>query len=204
MPLPLEGFTDGDQFVISAGCILLKPLPRAADSSGPRLPHEYSLVYIRKRRNGEKVIAKGRKDVHEAIPDAAVRESYEETGYKSQILELPTPSLAPGSQDLEMNKEAIGITFRIDRMSRKDKAPIQKLIFWWVSEIDLDEEGNAVQRVEGTQLPYENYDVQEMTLDECLTADGLTFEPDRKLVAKTKELLIKRHDILTKKPQDSS
>jgi 8-oxo-dGTP pyrophosphatase MutT (NUDIX family) len=168
------------------------------------LPEEYALVYIRKRRNGEKVIAKGRKDVHEAIPDAAVREAYEETGYKSAILELPTPSLAPGSQELQLNKEAIGVTFRIDRMSRKDKAPIQKLIFWWVSEIDCDEDGNAVERVEGTQLPYENYDVQDMTLDQCLTNDGLTYEPDRKLVAKTKELLLKRHEILTSKLENNS
>lgn len=162
--------------------------------TGPRLPDEYSLVYIRKQ-NGDKVFAKGRKDAGEPIPDAAVRESYEETGYKCKIIELPTPSLAPGAQDVAMNKEAIAVTLRIDRMSRIDKAPIQKLIFWWVAEIDTDENGNAVQRVEGTQLAYEDYDVCEMALDDSLLDGGLTLPEDRRMVELTKTLLLKRHEL---------
>ena len=210
--LPLTGCLLADEFVISAGCILLKPLPRgnnqlsndssisltlaSLDSSkaGPRLPEEYSLVYIRKQ-NGQKVFAKGRKDAGESTPDAAVRESYEETGYKSTIIELPTPSLAPGTSDTTMNKEAIAVTLRIDRMSREDKAPIQKFIFWWVSEIDTDENGDAVQRVEGTQLAYEDYDVCEMALDNSLSDGGLTLPEDRRMVELTKALLLKRHEL---------
>lgn len=163
--------------------------------STPRRPEDYKLVYIRKPRNGHKVLAKGRKDANEAIPDAAVRESFEETGYKSKIIELPTPSLQPNSQDTPLNKEAISVTLRVDRMSRKDKAPIQKLIFWWVSEIDVDEHGDAVQRVEGTQLPYENYEIEEMTLDECLADNGLTMSEDRRMVDLTKTLLLKRYEL---------
>jgi len=209
--LPLRGCLLADEFVISAGCILLKPLPRGnrliIDSyvnlilafldptiSSPRLPEDYNLIYIRKR-NGDKVFAKGRKDTNEAIPDTAVRESFEETGYQSTIIELPTPSLAPGARDISMNKEAIAVTLRVDRLSREDKAPVQKLIFWWVSEVDTDEKGDAVQRVEGTQLAYENYDVCEITLDESLLDGGLTLSEDRKMVELTKTLLLKRYEL---------
>lgn len=165
-----------------------------SSKAGPRLPEEYNLVYIRKQ-NGKKVFAKGRKDAGEPIPDAAVRESYEETGYKSTIIDLPTPSLQPLASDVAMNKEAIAVTLRVDRMSRKDKVPIQKFIFWWVAEIDTDEYGNAVQRVEGTQLAYENYDVCEMTLDDSLLDGGLTLPEDRRMVELTKKLLLKRHEL---------
>jgi ADP-ribose pyrophosphatase YjhB (NUDIX family) len=151
-------------------------------------------VYIRKQ-NGDKVFPKGRKDVSETVPQAAARESYEETGYKSKIIELPTPSLQPGAPAVALNREAIAMTLRVDRMSRQDKAPVQKIIFWWVAEIDTDQSGNAVQRVEGTQLAYENYDVREMALDDGLSGDGLTLEEDRKMVELTKTLLLKRHEL---------
>ncbi|KAG8824375.1 hypothetical protein FRC19_001941 [Serendipita sp. 401] len=109
---PSTGAFTAEEFVISAGCVPLMPLPRDPMKTGPRLPDEYTVIYIRKRRNGDKVLAKGRKDVGEAIPETATRETFEETGYKSTIIELPTPSLAPGTKSTTMNKEPIGITLK--------------------------------------------------------------------------------------------
>ncbi|KAG8831024.1 hypothetical protein FRC17_003874 [Serendipita sp. 399] len=205
------GAFTAEEFVISAGCVPLKPLPRGkrvyyasfdtlnslidAERTGPRLPDEYAVIYIRKRRNGDKVLAKGRKDVGEAIQEAAVRETFEETGYKTTVIELPTPSLAPGTQSTIMNQESIGITLKIDGISRKDKVFVQKFVFWWVSEVDCDESGNPVQRAEGTQLEYENYDVEEMSFESCLAHDGLTFAEDRRMVDLARTLLLRRHEL---------
>lgn len=61
----------------------------------------------------------------EAIPHTAVRETYEETGYKSTIIALPNPSLTPGAREAVMNKEAIAVTLKVDRMSRPDKKSAQ-------------------------------------------------------------------------------
>lgn len=162
----------------------------------PRLPHEYNLVYILKRVSGEKVLAKGRKDVHEAIPDAAARESYEETGYQNTIIALPTRSLAPGTSDLANNKEAIGVTLNPDSMSRrKERVVVQKFVFWWVSEVDVDTNGIPMERVEGTQLPYENYEVQEMSLVDSLAAGGISNASHRKMIELARNLLLKRHEL---------
>lgn len=133
--------------------------------------------------------------MEEAIPDAAIRETFEETGYRSTILELPTPSLAPGAANEKLNKEPIAITMKVDRISRPDHSPVQKFIFWWVSEVDLDEDGAPVERVEGTQMPYEDYEVCEMSIDESLKEDGLTFEEDRRVVQMAKNLLGRRHQL---------
>jgi len=213
MSEPLTAALASDEFVISAGCVLLKPLPRGrrgiaisvdesyalTDSSitTPRLPEDYNLIYI-KKRSGEKVLAKGRKDVHEAIPDAAARESYEETGYRNTIIELPTRSLAPGTKDISHNKEAIGVTLNPDGMSRReDKVVVQKFVFWWVSEVDLDAKGQPMLRVEGTQLPYENYEVEEMSLADSLTAGGISNAEHRKMIELAKNLLLKRYEMAT-------
>lgn len=167
----------------------------------PRLPQEYSLVHIVKRRDGEKVLAKGRKDVHEAIADAATRECFEETGYENAIIELPTPSLAPGSRDVPYNKEAIGVTLNVDSYCRREEnIKVQKFVFWFVSEVLLDESGNPVQRVEGTQLEYENYDVQEMSLDDSLAEGGISNPTHRRMIEVTKSLLLKRYEMATASP----
>lgn len=189
---PQRGIFNADEFVVSAGCVLLKPLPRDKSITVPRLPDEYSLVFIRNRR-GDSVIAKGRKDMDEAAPHTAVRETYEETGYKSTIIALPNPSLTPGAREAVMNKEAIAVTLKVDRMSRPDKKSAQKFVFWYVSEVDTDESGEAVQRVQGTQLDHEDYEVLDAPLDEC----GLTWEEDRKLVELTKSLLLMRYKVVT-------
>jgi 8-oxo-dGTP pyrophosphatase MutT (NUDIX family) len=162
----------------------------------PRLPQEYNLVHIVKRRNGEKMLAKGRKDVNEAIADAAARESFEETGYKNAIIELPIPSLAPGARDIPNNKEAIGMTLNVDSYCRREEnIKVQKFVFWFVSEVLLDAEGKPVQRVEGTQLAYEDYEVQEMSLEDSLAPGGISNSAHRQMVELTKSLLLKRSEM---------
>jgi len=86
-----------------------------------------------------------------------------------------------------------------DSHSRKaEKVRVQKFVHWYVAEVDTDEMGVPVQRVEGTQLPYEQYDVCEMSLEQaCREEDGLSLPEDRRMIASVLDLLMKRYHILT-------
>lgn len=170
------------------------------DSSydGPRRPEEYSLIYIHNRKNKQRVLAKGRKDIGESITQAATREAFEETGYKCSIIPLATPTLAPNPSLDTVNTEAIGVTLKIDYMSRKEEeVPVEKFVYWFVAEVEVDSNGIPVVREEGTQLEYEQYDVREMSLDESLIVEegsGLSHEADRAMVSMAKRLLVKRYE----------
>jgi len=196
----------GNEFVISAGCVLLKPLPRdGLLVNSPQRPEDYNLVYIFNRRSKLRNLPKGRKDIGESIAEAALRETFEETGYKcSNLLPLPLQTLAPapgtGSKVKPVwNTEAIAIRLWPDSHSRKmERVKVQKFIHWYVAEVDADENGVPVQRVEGTQLPYEQYDVCEMSLEQaCREGDGLSNPDDRRMIASVLDLLTERYRILT-------
>lgn len=173
--------------------------------TSPRRPEEYSLVYINNRRSNLRILPKGRKDIGESIAEAALRETFEETGYRcSNFLPLPAPTLAPAPGTNSKvrpvwNTEAVAIRLSPDSHSRKaDKVKVQKFIHWYVAEVDVDEKGVPVQRVEGTQLPYEQYDVCEMSLEQaCREQDGLSHPEDRLMIVSVLDLLTKRYHILT-------
>jgi len=162
-------------------------------------------VYIYNRRSKLCILPKGRKDIGESIAEAALRETFEETGYKcSKFLPLPSPTLAPapGTESKVKpvwNTEAVAIRLGPDSHSRKaEKVKVQKFIHWYVAEVDVDENGVPVQRVEGTQLPYEQYDVCEMSLEQaCREEDGLSLPENRQMIASVLELLTRRCHILT-------
>lgn len=171
----------------------------------PRRPEEYSLVYINNRRSGLRILPKGRKDIGESIAEAALRETFEETGYKcSNFLPLPAPTLAPAPGINTKirpiwNTEAVAIRLWPDSHSRKaERVKVQKFIHWYVAEVDVDEKGVPVPRVEGTQLPYEQYDVCEMSLEQaCREEDGLSLAEDRLMIAFVLDLLTKRYHTIT-------
>ena len=172
--------------------------------SSPRRPEEYNLVYVYNRRNKLCNLPKGRKDIGESIAEAALRETFEETGYRcSNFLPLPAPTLAPASGPSKVkpvwNTEAVAIRLWPDSHSRKaERVKVQKFIHWYVAEVDVDEKGVPVERVEGTQLPYEQYDVCEMSLEQaCREEDGLSLPEDRQVIASVLDLLMKRYHILT-------
>jgi 8-oxo-dGTP pyrophosphatase MutT (NUDIX family) len=187
------------------------PAPKLTSRSGdpldisPRLPEEYALVYINNRRSKLRNLPKGRKDINESIAEAALRETFEETGYKcSNFLPLPAPTLAPAPGTKPMNRpiwntEAVAIRLWPDSHSRKaERVKVQKFVHWYVAEVDVDEKGVPVPRVEGTQLPYEQYDVCEMSLEQaCREEDGLSLSEDRLMIAFVLDLLTKRYHILT-------
>lgn len=91
-----------EAFVISCGTITLDVLER-------------KVLLIRWKNNGEIFLPKGRKNIGESLEDAAIRETYEETGFQVAIAPLRVPTLAtPGTAVDEqvdgLNTEPIAFT----------------------------------------------------------------------------------------------
>lgn len=114
------------------------------------------ICILRHKRTGDFVLPKGRKDVSEPIERAAVRETFEETGYPCELLPCPMLTRAP-NPDLytglkphvePASTEPITITFK----ALKDGSV--KLIFWYLMRVV----SNSASRVQGTQMPNEDFD----------------------------------------------
>jgi 8-oxo-dGTP pyrophosphatase MutT (NUDIX family) len=188
---PVRAHFPADRFVISAGCVLLKERLRGEASSKKRsapsdeLPSSaYEVVLIYNRTTKEYLLPKGRKDIGERLEDAAIRETYEETGFRCKLLPLSVPTLATKpattkskskeSKD-KPNTEPIHFSFR------QMKDGVQKVVFWYVAVVTRQ------RAVKGTQMADENFVNATVPLE---TADQyLTFDEDQELISLTKRLL---------------
>src|ERR1700733_15655642 len=77
-------------FVITAGCILFRKSPT---TNGLQICLLHSPERDGKR--GKWLLPKGRKDMGESIEAAAIRETFEETGYPCEFLPVRMPTRAP-------------------------------------------------------------------------------------------------------------
>ncbi|KFY47221.1 hypothetical protein V494_00101 [Pseudogymnoascus sp. VKM F-4513 (FW-928)] len=149
-----------EAFVISCGTITLDPVER-------------KILLIRWRKNGEIFLPKGRKNIGESLEDAAVRETYEETGFRVTILPLGIPTLATPDaatkQVSEKNTEPIAFSQRVT-----DNNTL-KLIFWFSVKGD-----STVAPESGTQEEGEDFDPIWEDLDSVI--ETLTFADDRRIV----------------------
>ncbi|OBT49440.1 hypothetical protein VE00_00385 [Pseudogymnoascus sp. WSF 3629] len=151
-----------EAFVISCGAITLDPV-------------EKKILLIRQKKSGEIFLPKGRKNIGESLEDTAVRETYEETGFRVTLLPLRIPTLAtPGTtveQANELNTEPIAFSQRLT-----DNNTL-KLIFWFSAKGD----STAAPDV-GTQEEGEDFDPIWVDLDS--TIETLTFADDRRIVGR--------------------
>ncbi|TCD71180.1 hypothetical protein EIP91_012129 [Steccherinum ochraceum] len=90
---------------------------------------------------------KGRKDMGESLTDAALREAYEESGYRVSLMPLPTPTRAPtvpgDSREFpgrRLNTEPIYVSTYFWEKSRHRREPGIYFTFWFVGEIPEDAE----------------------------------------------------------------
>ncbi|KFY98341.1 hypothetical protein V498_01492 [Pseudogymnoascus sp. VKM F-4517 (FW-2822)] len=149
-----------EAFVISCGTITLDVLER-------------KVLLIRWRKNGEIFLPKGRKNIGENLEDAAIRETYEETGFQVGIVPLRVPTLAtPGTAVDEqvdgLNTEPIAFSQRLTENN------ILKLIFWFSATGD-----STAAPEPGTQEEGEDFDPIWVDLDSVV--DTLTFADDRRI-----------------------
>jgi 8-oxo-dGTP pyrophosphatase MutT (NUDIX family) len=118
-------------------------------------------------------LSEGRKNIGESLLEAAVRETYEETGFRVTILPLRIPTLATPKATVEqvneLNTEPIAFS---QRLTDNDTL---KLIFWFSAQGD----STAAPDV-GTQEEGEDFDPIWVDLDSAI--ETLTFADDRRVV----------------------
>lgn len=132
------------------------------------------MLLIRMRKTGEFMLPKGRKDLHETLEQAALRETFEETGIRVELLPVAinthatTPSPLGGAGRPTTVTEPIAVTQRVAQ-------GILKIIFWYVGSGDSTD-----VREEGPQQDNEEFDT--VWVDFGSVASTLTFEDDRRVV----------------------
>ncbi len=164
---PTTQYLAGD-FVISAGSILFRENP---------VSHALEICVLHHTKRDVWLLPKGRKDRGETIEQAALRETFEETGFKCELWpqKMPTRAPEPGvnnlfnTQVVEGLAEPIGVTIR--DLGKSDI----KLIFWYITKV-----GDGVEKVYGTQMETESY--ESIFVDAKVAAEKLTFESDRDIV----------------------
>ncbi|KAJ7637671.1 NUDIX hydrolase domain-like protein [Mycena polygramma] len=156
------------QFVISAGCILF----RKGEEGG------LEICVLHDRNTDEWVLPKGRKDCGESIEAAAVRETYEETGYACALLpvRMSTRAPAPGVAIVEGISEPIAVVVR-DQGARGIK-----MVWWYIAHC-----ATGTERVLGTQTAWEAFDAHWLPADAA--PKRLTFLTDRETTSRALEIV---------------
>ena len=132
------------------------------------------VLLIRMRKMGEYMLPKGRKDLHETLEHVALRETFEETGIRAELLPVAiethatTPSFIGATGRPTTVTEPIAVTQRFAQ-------GILKIIFWYVAVAD----STAIQE-EGTQQENEEFDTVWVDFD--IVTSTLSFEDDRRIV----------------------
>ncbi|KAJ7363926.1 NUDIX hydrolase domain-like protein [Mycena albidolilacea] len=163
------------EFVVSAGCVLF----RRNDSQG------IEICVLHDRNKDEWMLPKGRKDCGESIEAAAVRETFEETGYPCALLpvRMPTRAPAPGVNGPDAVAVVQGITEPIAVIVRDLSAMGRgiKIVWWYIARATGEE------RVLGTQTEWEAFDAEWVPAD--VAAERMTFQRDRETVGRALEIV---------------
>ena len=156
------------QFVESAGTALINP-----DTN--------QICILRYGSDKQYVLPKGRRNINENRHTAALRETQEETGYKSRLLPITLQSWQPPEDDdggfigAPVKHEGVTEPFMVaHRMLKKD---VLKIVWWYLAIV---EEGAEIGKAE------KQFERVWVGLEE---AQGLlTFESDREVVKKAAEI----------------
>ncbi|KAF5329632.1 hypothetical protein D9619_009464 [Psilocybe cf. subviscida] len=175
------------QFVVSAGSVLFRLNRQRQTTSEPiasTIP-ALEICVLHQTVRDEWLLPKGRKDRGESVEAAAIRETYEETGYRCRLWpqRMPTRAPAPGVFDVHVPEmvedlvEPVAVTIRQLGESRG-----VKLVYWFIS---LAAEG--AEKVEGSQMANESFESCFMEPEEAIAR--LTFQSDREIVRKALDIV---------------
>jgi len=162
-------------FVISAGSVLF----RLKQPTG-----QLEICILHQLTRDEWLLPKGRKDRGESIEEAAVRETYEESGYRCTLWpqRMATQAPVPGINNthrVQMAEELVEPMAVTIRELREGKI---KMIFWYITVVE-----NGMEKVEGSQMEGENFD--SIFLDAKVAIERLTFQSDREVTQKAFDIV---------------
>ncbi|KIM37746.1 hypothetical protein M413DRAFT_448263 [Hebeloma cylindrosporum] len=162
-------------FVTSAGSVLFR-------IKRPTLQLEICVLHQLTR--DEWLLPKGRKDRGESIEAAALRETYEETGYRCTLWpqRMATRAPAPGINNIHHAEVAEGLVEPMAVTIRELREGRIKMIFWFITVAE-----NGVEKVEGSQMEGENFD--SVFLDAKAAIERLTFQSDREVAQKALDIV---------------
>jgi len=165
-----------DHFVVAAGSVLFRRSPE----------NVLEICLLFEKIKSEWLLPKGRKDQGESIETAALRETFEETGYKCELMpiRMATRAPAPGINGEDTVVAADGITEPFATTVR-DVGPERgvKIIWWYITRL---KEG-VTEKVENTQTEWEQFVSSFVEADAAVSR--LTYEDDRTLVRKALEIV---------------
>ncbi|KAI6038585.1 hypothetical protein EDC04DRAFT_1923770 [Pisolithus marmoratus] len=164
-----------EAFVICAGSVLFR-----SDTAG-----RWQICVLHDRMGNVHVLPKGRKDCGESTDEAAVRETYEETGYPCKLLPtrmttrapLPHANMLDEPRVVDDAREPFAITLR----DLKEKGT--KIIWWYLTIISGEREA-------GTQTDSEDFRPEFFEASDAIKR--LTFQDDKD-VAQRALTLVESH-----------
>ncbi|KZS93440.1 hypothetical protein SISNIDRAFT_495556 [Sistotremastrum niveocremeum HHB9708] len=172
MPAPTTTTIFSENFIISAGSILFR-----------RAPGKTEICILRYLTKDEWLLPKGRKDEGETLEEAALRETYEETGYRCTILPVDLVTRAPpfgvDMEDQPRLAQATKEPFAVQTRKAKDGG--SKFIWWFVSEVTDSKQEH------GTQTESEHFEAVFFDAPEAI--QKLTFPADQDLARRAYELV---------------
>ncbi|KAF7369806.1 Nudix hydrolase domain-containing protein [Mycena venus] len=160
--VPDSGWAD-ENFLLGAAMVVFQPAT-------------LKVVVLHETKKKYWFLPKGRKDVGESLEQTALREAYEESGYRVEFLPLYTQTHAPGPPSnpqapYGLNSEPIYISTAAypARIRRNRIAPAgEYLTFWQVCRYVGQIPEDAV-REEGTGMPDEvNYEAHLMDVNDAM------------------------------------
>ena len=131
------------------------------------------VLLVRWRKTGEYFLPKGRKDVNEPLDQAALRETFEETGVRVQLLPVDIDTKATFPSSLAQSDRPKLVTEPIAVAQRVANGTL-KIIFWYVAAGD-----STIAPKEGTQQEDEDFDTIWADFYNALTT--LSFDDDQRI-----------------------
>ncbi|KAH8433993.1 putative NUDIX domain [Aspergillus melleus] len=150
-----------DTFCISCGTVTL-------DTTRAKI------LLIRWNKNQEIYLPKGRKNIGETLKDAALRETYEETGFRVTLFPLPVPTLATPAGDADAVGEPSSATTEPVAVSERLVHDKLKIIFWFAARGDST-------AAPDTRTQQEGEDFEPLWLDLDSGVQSLSFDDDKQI-----------------------